>query len=141
MVPTALQVPWRQASKITSASGIADVFVALGGYTNGHTAPTKIFSIIASNTDTVVRDIQLIIVDNNNPGLFTLLGAATIPANAGVFGNTLPVNVLNSLGVLPLDETGQAYIFMNPNDVLYARVTTNLNSGFEIHLNCFGADF
>ena|SRR6516164_6462211 len=74
-VPIALQVPWRQSNKIMPTDGTNLVTLAAGGTTNAGLAPTKVFSVIASNNDTIAHDVILGITDHAN--LFTALGTVT----------------------------------------------------------------
>jgi hypothetical protein len=144
MVPTALQTPWSQKGKILPTSALNLVTVALGGVTNGSTAPTKIYAVIASNND-VAHDIQIGITDQgSSPVGFTPLGTVTVPANAGYIGTVPSVSLLNSIAALPLDETGQAFVFLNPTDILQVRcigATGAVTTGKEVDIEVQGADF
>jgi hypothetical protein len=90
--------------------------IAAGGTTNTQSAPTKVFAVIASNNDTIAHDIKLGITDSSNN--YTNLGTVTLAINCGYVGNIPSVNMLNAIPSLPLDETGQAYLFLNPTDTL-----------------------
>jgi hypothetical protein len=143
MVPTALQTPWSQKAKILPASAQNLVTIASGGFTNGNTAPTKIFAVVVSNNDTVSHDIQIGITDTGGtPVGFTPLGTVTVLSNAGYIGTVPSVSLLNSIAALPLDETGQAYCFLNPTDILQARCQiVAVNAGKEVDIEVQGADF
>jgi hypothetical protein len=143
MVPTALQTPWSQKGKILPTSALNLVTVALGGITNGSTAPTKVYAVIASNNDTSAHDIQIGITDQGSSSVgFTPLGTVTVPANAGYIGTVPSVSLLNSISALPLDETGQAFVFLNPTDLLQVRcMIAAVSTGKEIDIECQGADF
>ena len=137
LVPLALQIPWRQSVKIFPSSGL--VTVAAGGSTNGNIAPSKIFALIASNNDTLAHDVIVGITDVANT--FTALGTVTIPISAGYVGTTPSVNMLTGLLSLPLDETGMPFLFLNPTDLLQVKSLVALNTGRDIDIVCFGADF
>jgi hypothetical protein len=138
-VPTCLQVPWRQSNKIFSTNGTSLITIVSAGTTNGNTAPTKVFSVIASNNDTIAHDVSIGITDSTS--LYTNLGTVTLPINAGYVGNIPSVNLLNAITTLPLDETGQSYCFLNPGDSLQASVRVAVNTGHDIDIVAFGADF
>jgi hypothetical protein len=138
-VPTCLQVPWRQSAKILPANGTNFVTVASAGTTNAGLAPTKIVAVIASNNDTIAHDVIIGITDTNNT--FTALGTASLPINAGYIGTVPSVSLLNSLPALPLDGSGQSYLFLNPTDTLQVGARVVLNTGYDIDLVCMGADF
>jgi hypothetical protein len=138
MVPTALQVPWRQSTTLTPANGTNPVLVVTAGSTNTQSAPTKVFCITVVNSDSIFHNVQLLTYDN--AGHFCLLGTVTVPIAAGYAENIPPVSLL-SIPTLPLDETGQPYIFLNPTDQLQVKLSVALNSGREIDINAFGADF
>lgn len=143
LVPTALQIPWSQKARILPASGLNLVTVALGGSTNLNGAPTKIFAVIATNNDTIAHDIQIGITDTGtSPVGFTPVGCVTVPANAGFVGSAPAINLLTGIAALPLDETGQQFLFLNPNDILQARCMVSVvNAGKEVDIEVQGADF
>jgi hypothetical protein len=138
-VPTCLQTPWRQSVKILPASATNFVIAASAGTTNANTAPTKVFGVIATNNDTIAHDCRIGI--NDPTGGFFLLGTVTLPINAGNIGTVPSVSLLNAIPALPLDETGQSYIFLNPTDTLQVGVLVSLNTGKEIDIIVMGADF
>jgi hypothetical protein len=51
--------------------------------------------------------------------------------NAGYLGTVPSVNLLSAIPSLPLDETGQAYIFLNASDTLQVAASVAVNSGQE----------
>jgi hypothetical protein len=132
MVPIALQLPWRQSKRILSTDGTNTVTIAAGGTTN------KVFAVTAVNSDTIAHDVQIGINDVTLG--FTMLGTVLVPISAGSLG-TVPGVSLLSIPSLPLDETGQSYIFLNATDTLQVRLTAALNTGREIDIVVFGADF
>jgi hypothetical protein len=136
-VPTCLQTPWRQSAKILPANGTSLVTIAYAGTTNSSLAPKKVFGITACNNDTIEHDKIGI---TNTIGFF-LLGTVALPMNAGNVGTVPSVSLLNSIPSLPLDETGQSYIFLNPTDALQVKVLVALSTGAEIDIVAFGADF
>jgi hypothetical protein len=139
LVPTCLQIPWSQKSKITNANGVNTVTIASGGSTNGNTAPTKIFSVIVSNNDTVAHDIQIGITDTGTtPVGFSPLGTVSVPINAGFIG-TVPSVSLLTIGALPLDETGQPFVFLNGTDLLQVKCLVAVTAGKEIDICVQGA--
>jgi hypothetical protein len=138
-VPTCLQVPWRQSAKILPADGTNLKTIVTAGTTNQKQAPTKVIGVVVSNNDTITHDVMIGIADSTN--VFISLGTVTIPINAGFVGSIPSVNMLNSIPA-PLDETGQPYLFLNSTDILQIKCTTNaVNTGKEIDVVCFGADF
>jgi hypothetical protein len=138
-VPTCLQTPWRQSNKILPTNGTNLITLASAGTTNGNSAPTKVFGVVVSSNDTISHDIQIGITDSTG---FTPLGTVTIPINAGYVGTVPPVNLLNSIAALPLDETGQGYLLLNPTDALQVKCTvTAVSGGKEVDLIALGADF
>jgi len=140
MVPTALQTPWSQKAKILPASALGLVSVAIGGYINLQTAPSKICAVIACNNDTVSHDIKVGILDTVVG--FTPLGTVTVPINAGYIGTVPSVNLLANIAALPLDETGQAFIFLNPTDIIQVRCQiAAVSTGMEVDIEVQGADF
>jgi hypothetical protein len=40
-----------------------------------------------------------------------------------------------------LDETGQAYVFLNATDTLQVAASVAVNTGHDVDINVFGADF
>jgi hypothetical protein len=139
MVPIALQLPWRQSNKMLPANGVTPMTIAAGGFTNTRSASTKVFAVIASNNDTIAHDVLLGITDNTN--VYTNLGTVTLAINCGYVGNIPSVNMLNAIPSLPLDETGQAYLFLNPTDTLQVRAAVAVNTGHDVDIVVFGADF
>lgn len=136
-VPIALQIPWQQVAKIFPASGINFILAAAAGTTNGNTAPTKVIGVVVCNNDSIDHDVQLSIA---TPSASYFLGTVVVPTGAGCFGTIPAVNLFNTIPV-PLDETGQGYIFLNVGNTLQVRVTTAVNTGKEIDVIVFGADF
>ena len=138
--PTCLQIPWRQSNKILPADGLGLKTIVVAGTTNQNQAPTKVLAVVASNNDTIAHDVAMGVTDSANT--FTILGTTTLPINAGNVGSIPSVSLLNSIPALPLDETGQAYVFLNPGDTLQVRCTiAPVSAGKEIDLVAFGADF
>jgi hypothetical protein len=138
MVPTAFQVPWRQSNKIMPANGTNLIPIANAGSTNTQCAPTKVSAVVASNNDTIAHDVIIGITDSTNT--FTALGTVAVPINGGYVGAVPSVSLL-SIPALPLDETGQPYIFLNPTDLLQVGARVAVNSGHDIDIITFGADF
>jgi hypothetical protein len=113
--------------------------IAAGGTTNTQTAPTKVFAVVASNNDTIAHDVALGITDST--GIYTNLGTVSLPINCGYVGNIPSVNMLNAIPALPLDETGQAYCFLNATDTLSVRASVAVNAGHDVDIVVFGGDF
>jgi hypothetical protein len=140
-VPTCLQIPFKQSAQILPANGLNYVTIASAGTTNTNLAPTKIVGVTACNNDTVSHDLQVAINDPGT-GLTVVLGTVTLPINAGFVGTVPTVSLLNSIPALPLDETSQAYLFLNPDDILQVRCSVAaVSAGHSIDLIAFGADF
>jgi hypothetical protein len=133
---------WSQKVKILAASGLNAVTAAAAGTTNSQGAPTKIFAVIATNNDTVPHDIQIGITDTGaSPVGFTPLGTVTIPSNAGFIGGIPSINLLTAIAALPLDETGQQFVFLNANDLLQVKCLVAVSAGKEVDIEVQGADF
>jgi hypothetical protein len=126
MVPIALQLPWRQSTRILPTDGINLITIARGGTTNAGLAPTKVLAVTAVSSDTIAHDLQIGIADASPLG-FIVFGAITVPINAGAVGAVPGVSLL-SIPSLPLDETGQPYIFLNATDSLQVRLSVALNA-------------
>jgi hypothetical protein len=138
-VPIALQVPWRQSARIQSSDGTNIITIAHAGTTNAGLAPTKVFAVTAVNSDTIAHDVQIGVADASPLG-FIVLGTVAVPISAGTLG-TVPGVSLLSVPSLPLDETGQPYIFLNATDSLQVRLTAALSAGREMDIVVLGADF
>jgi hypothetical protein len=48
---------------------------------------------------------------------------------------------MTSIPALPLDETGQPYLYLNATDSLEVRVLAPISDGCDIDVTVFGADF
>jgi hypothetical protein len=138
LVPTALQIPWCQRARLLPPGNVNLLPIIQAGFTNSQSAPTKVFGIVVISSDSAARDLQISI---GSSGVFFVLGTVTIPASSGIIGTVPSVSLLNSIPAFPLDETGQAYLFMNPTDTLSVRATTALTAASEIDIVSFGADF
>jgi hypothetical protein len=139
LVPSALSIPWVQKAQVLPADGLNAKTVALGGFTNAGTTPSKIFAVVVSNNDTVAHDVQLGIMDATG---FYPLGTVTVPINAGYIGTIPSVSLLNSIAAMPLDETGVGYFFIQPTDAVQVRcMIAAVNAGKEIDVVVQGADF
>jgi hypothetical protein len=138
LVPSALSIPWVQKAQVLPADGLNAKTVALGGFTNAGTTPSKIFAVVVSNNDTVAHDVQLGIMDATG---FYPLGTVTVPINAGYIGTIPSVSLLNSIAAMPLDETGVGYFFIQPTDAVQVKCMVAVNAGKEIDVVVQGADF
>jgi hypothetical protein len=139
-IPTCLQIPWVQKGKLLPADALTPKTIALGGTTNAQAAPTKIFAVIASNNDTVPHDIQIGILDAT-AGFFPI-GTVTVQLNAGYAASVPSVSLLNLIAGLPLDDTGQPYLFIQATDALQVKCTiAAVSAGKEVDFVVQGADF
>lgn len=137
--PIALQMPWRQSTHFLASDQSFLKTIVQSGYTNNQTAPTKLFSLMASNNDPVnTYTLQIAVFDSLGT---TFLGTVSIPPNSGYTAAAQAVNILNALSSLPTDDIGSPYLFLNPTDLLQAKLTTTVSGVYVVAITAFGADF
>jgi hypothetical protein len=139
-IPTCLQIPWVQKGKLLPADALNLKTIAAGGTTNAQAAPTKIIAIIACSNDTVPHDIQIGILDAT-AGFFPI-GTVTVQLGSGYAAGAPSVSLLNSIVGLPLDDTGQPYLFIQPTDLIQVKcMVAAVSAGKEVDFVVQGADF
>jgi hypothetical protein len=138
-VPSALQLPWTQKATILPATSPGGIIIARAGFYTQQTTPSKVFSIIVTNNDTINHDILISI---NDPTGYYAIGTINVPADAGRLNNVPAVNMLQKFSHLPVDNSGQPYIFLSPADQLAVSTYQPVSSGpFFISFLTMGADF
>lgn len=134
-VPVLPQTPKITPITIVNADGttIKTVFTAAA---NG----SKIVGLSASNTDTSAYTLQLWLTRSSTNYLVASFG---LGASAGNNGTTASVNLF-SMGLipgLPIDNDGQAYLFLENGDTLGVSLAGAIASGKTATVIAIGAHF
>lgn len=129
-----VQVPKRTFIQILPADTTGLKTLYTGG-SNG----SKIVAIIVTSSDTAARDVQ---VGVTNGGTFIPLGTVTVPITAGTIAATGGVDVLAACNGLPVDNDGQAYIFLlSASDTLQVKSLTTVTTALALNFTAIGGDF
>lgn len=89
----------------------------------------KIVSITVATTETALaHDIQFFLLRG---GVSYLLITVTIPVNAGLIGTVAPINVFSNW-ILPTDNDGQKYLYLESGDVIQVAALSTVNTGKEV---------
>ena len=120
---------------------------ALGADTNGITVYTagslcgRVYSLIGTTNDTVTTNVWVYILRGTT---VLPIGLVNIPLSAGNTNaarfNTDFLNGINILG-LPLDNTGNRYIPLQPNDRIKVSTLANLSATKSAWIVANGADY
>lgn len=103
---------------------------------------SKIVSCIVSNSDNTVT--HLLTLNVVRSGVTYQLGSYILPVNVGGDGSTPGVDLLSvstMAGLLPYDNDGQRYLFLESGDVLNLVFGTALTTSKAFWVNTVGADF
>lgn len=101
---------------------------------------TKVTGLQLCSDDTSARAIQIGITRS---ATFVLLGTVNVPTLAGTDGTTAAVNGFSAtlLPGLPVDNDGQAYIFLESGDTLSIKSTTTVTAAKTVSATCVSANF
>jgi len=134
-IPVLVQTPKIGLMQIANADALNQKTVVAAG-PNG----TKVVSLIAASADTTVRVLQISV---GRGGANYIIGSVSVPANSGTDGVAPGANLLapSLMPGLPVDNDGQAYIFLQSGDMLQVSATTTVTSGKLIHISAIEADF
>lgn len=109
---------------------------------------SKIVAITAFSTDSAARDLRL---NLNRSATNYPLTTVAIPINAGNTNAVPPVAVMQSTqsggtiaapsGILPIDQDGQVYFFLQSGDLLTASLLSAATASTQITLHAWGCDF
>lgn len=123
---TYVQLPKLGLAQILNADGASRKTLVTAG-ADGN----KIVGISASSTDSLDRLIQFWVLRG---GVFFLLNTVSLLANSGFVGTSPPINVFTNWGSLPVDNDGQAYLYLESGDVLSVASTTSVVSLKELDI-------
>lgn len=133
--PVFVQTP--KVTRVTFAA--ADASTAKTICTAGANG-TKVVGIQICSDDTSARVIQLGITRS---ATFILLGSVNLPTLAGTDGAVPAVNAMNATMMpgFPVDNDGEAYIFMENGDTLQAKMVTTITAAKTVSVNVISGDF
>lgn len=131
--PAFCQTPKISKTSILPADTTTKKTVVTAG-SNG----SKVVAIIASSTDTGTRIVQLYLTRSATS---FLIGSTIVAIGAGTDGAANTSNLLTTIPGLPLDNDGQAYLFLESGDTLQAMVTVTVTAAKEIDVFAVHGDF
>jgi hypothetical protein len=128
LAPTFVKQPRRGLAQIANADGSSQKTVVTAGG-NG----SKVLSLYATSTDTSARDVQIAIVRSATT---YILGTVSVPANSGNTNSAPTVDLLQTLasspqlpaGMLPIDNDGQHFLFVESGDTLVVLALTTVTA-------------
>lgn len=105
---------------------------------------SKIVAINVTTTDTAATHVLTLY--QTRAAVDYIIGAYTIPINAGSDGLTAGVSMLVGgpsvlINALPVDNDGQKYLFLESGDTLRLTFATALTATTRINVVTIGADF
>jgi hypothetical protein len=133
--PVFVQNPKQPKVQITNANGTtAQTLYACDA--DG----TKVTGLIATSTDTVARDLQILVTRSATD---YVLATVTIAAGAGTVAGTAPVNLLTTTNFpgLPTDSDGNPYFYCESTDTLKAGLLVAVTAAKVVNVVAVAADF
>jgi hypothetical protein len=136
--PTAGKQPQNGKCVIQNADGQNNKVLYQAGANGSRTA-----SITAVSSDTVNRDVQIIIVTGGSVsggtvsgGTGYILGTVSVGSGAGISSGTVGVNMLNTTAIpgLASDSDGNPFLNLAIGDVLAVSAVTTVTSGKTIYV-------
>ena len=111
-------------------------------------AGSKIVAITAFSSDSAARDLR---INLNRSATNYPLTTVSVPINSGNTNAIPPVAVLQTTqsggtiaapsGVLPIDQDGQVYFFLQSGDLLTAAPLVAVTAATQITVHAWGCDF
>lgn len=136
--PTFVQTPKLGVVQIVNADASNSKTIITAG-ANG----SKVVSVVVASDDTSARILQLSVTRS---ATVYIIGSYSVPAASGTDGTTAAVDLLKGgpstlIPGLPVDNSGQRYLFLQSGDTLTVKSTTTVTSGKTIHLTSVYGDF
>ncbi len=137
---------------ITPKTAVADLSAAtagaLGATTNAVTVVTasasgsRVYSLIASTTDTAAVNLYLQIVDSGGT-VVRPIGQINVPLRSGDTASTLMVDCLDPTVCkgLPMDNTGKRYIELGASETLRVSVVATMTAAKHCYVAAQYADY
>lgn len=135
--PVCVQTPKNTLMNFVEGTDAAGTFKTI--YTAGADG-SKVTGINAATDADETHLLSLIITRS---AVDYLLGAIDMPVTSGTADTIPPVNALAAMSGLPVDNDGQAYLFLESGDTLRATFATAFTgaSGHRIDVSVIGGDF
>ena len=134
--PVFVQTPKVTVTSVTSTDTADTTFATLcTAGANG----TKVIGInITSDDGTASHVVRLYITRS---AVAYAIGAMTVAISAGFVVATAGVDGLAAVAGLPVDNDGQAYLFLVSGDTLTAQFSTAMTASKKIYFNTIHGDF
>lgn len=122
--PTLIQTAKLGASQILPADTTTKKTVVTAG-----ASASKVVGFGVASTDSAARIAQLWMLRG---GVLYLVNTKSITALAGNDGTVAPVDLLDNIPWLPIDNDGQKYLLVESGDVLQWNATTTVTAAKEL---------
>ena len=133
--PTYVGTPKVGLAQILPADTTANKTIVTAGASG-----SKITGLTLTSNDSAAKVVQVSLV---RTAVTYILGSVAVPALSGTDGVAAGINVLTNTLIpgIPVDNDGQAYIYLQSGDTLVAAVTVTLTAAKTISLTATFGDF